>query len=155
VKKENRSAGILLYRINNGLPEVLLVHPGGPFWKNKDQGAWTIPKGELDAAEHPEDAARREFFEETGFRLKGKGKALKPVKQKAGKWIEAWMMEGDLDASAIKSNVFELEWPPKSGRAQLFPEIDRASWFSLPEACKKINSAQVGLLTELQACLVL
>jgi predicted NUDIX family NTP pyrophosphohydrolase len=145
-----KSAGILLYRIRNGAPEVLLVHPGGPFWKNKDAGAWSIPKGEPDADEDPLDTALRELQEETGIAVKKSTcTPLTPVKQKAGKLILAWAMKGNLNPSDINSNTFEMEWPPKSGRQQSFPEVDRAAWFSLPEAQEKINPAQAALIDEL------
>lgn len=145
-----KSAGILLYRVKNGIPEVMLVHPGGPFWKNKDAGAWSIPKGEFSAEEDPLEAALRELREETGIPVKkGKCIPLGPVKQKSGKLVLAWAMKGDLDATVIKSNTFELEWPPKSGKKQMVPEVDKAEWFTLPEARKKINPAQAALLDEL------
>ncbi|WP_346318914.1 NUDIX domain-containing protein [Chitinophaga sp. YIM B06452] len=145
-----KSAGILLYRVKNNLPEVMLVHPGGPFWKNKDAGAWTIPKGEFAGDEEPLDAALRELQEETGLPVKkGACIPLAPVTQKGGKLILAWAMKGDLDATAISSNTFELEWPPRSGKKQMFPEVDKAAWFTLPEAREKINPAQVALLDEL------
>jgi predicted NUDIX family NTP pyrophosphohydrolase len=146
-----KSAGILLYRRTGRLPEVLLVHPGGPFWKHKDAGAWSIPKGEPDEREDPETAARREFFEETGVELTAPGQALEPVKQKGGKWIHAWAVEGDLDPAALKSNSFEMEWPYRSGIRQSFPEVDRYGWFSFDEARIKINPAQAALLKELEA----
>jgi len=147
-----KSAGILLYRVKDGKPEVFLAHPGGPFWKNKDLEAWSIPKGEFDDAEEPLAAALREFEEETGKRLPGKkGIALNPVKMKSGKLIYAWAIEGDIDPATIVSNVFETEWPPKSGKKQSFPEIDRAAWFSIAEAKKKVNPAQVALIEELVA----
>lgn len=145
-----KSAGILLYRVKNNLPEVMLVHPGGPFWKNKDAGAWTIPKGEFTGDEEPLDAALRELQEETGLPVKkGACIPLAPITQKGGKLIMAWAMKGDLDANAISSNTFELEWPPRSGKKQMFPEVDKAAWFTLPEAREKINPAQVALLDEL------
>jgi predicted NUDIX family NTP pyrophosphohydrolase len=145
-----KSAGILLYRVRKGGPEVLLVHPGGPFWKNKDAGAWTIPKGEPDADEDPLETALRELQEETGIAVrKSTCIPLAPVKQKAGKLILAWAMKGNLDASTINSNTFEMEWPPKSGRKQVFPEVDQAAWFSFTEAREKINPAQAALLDEL------
>jgi predicted NUDIX family NTP pyrophosphohydrolase len=130
-----KSAGILLYRVRSGGPEVLLVHPGGPFWKNKDAGAWSIPKGEPDADEDPLDTALRELQEETGIAVKKSTCIpLTPVKQKAGKLILAWAMKGNLDASQINSNTFDVEWPPKSGKTQSFPEIDKAGWFTIKEA---------------------
>ena len=144
------SAGILIYRPVASLPEVLLVHPGGPYWKNKEMGAWTIPKGEPETGESLESAAYREFFEETGLALTGQGKLLGPVRQKAGKWIHAWAMEGDADPGSLRSNLFELEWPPRSGIKRGFPEIDRFGWFPLPLAREKINPAQVALIDELE-----
>lgn len=148
-KIKKQSAGILLYRSADSEPEVFLVHPGGPFWKNKDEGAWTIPKGEFDESEDPLAAAIREFKEETGYAIKGKFKALKPVQQKAGKVVHAWAIAGDVDERNIKSNFFEMEWPPKSGKKQSFPEIDKASWFAISKAREKINSSQAALLDQL------
>ena len=149
-----KSAGILLYRIQSKIPEVLLVHPGGPIWKNKDLGAWSIPKGEYNEDEAPLEAALRELHEETGVQIKqSKCVPLTPIKQKSGKQVLAWAMKGDLDADHIKSNLFEFEWPPKSGKKQLFPEVDKACWFTFPEAKEKINPAQVALLNELDAML--
>jgi predicted NUDIX family NTP pyrophosphohydrolase len=147
VKKQ--SAGILVYRIINKKPEVFLVHPGGPFWKNKDAAAWSIPKGEFDADESALDAAKREFEEETGILLKGKFIELRPVKQKSGKTVYAWAYEGDIDASTIRSNSFEIEWPPKSGKKTSFPEIDKAGWFDIKTGKEKINAYQVNLLEQL------
>jgi predicted NUDIX family NTP pyrophosphohydrolase len=147
IKKQ--SAGILLYRAGVSGPEVFLVHPGGPFWKNKDAGAWTIPKGEFDDSEDPLAAAIREFKEETGYNIKGEFKPLGHIQQKAGKAVYAWAMAGDIDATTIKSNFFEMEWPPKSGKKQSFPEIDRASWFKLSDAREKINSSQAKFLDQL------
>jgi len=145
----NQSAGILLYRNNNARLEVFLVHPGGPFFKNKDEGAWSIPKGEfLD--EDPLLAARREFLEETGQKLvSDKFIALSPIRQKSGKTVVTWAVEGDIDPAAIVSNLFEIEWPPKSGKQASFPEVDRGGWFSIDEAKIKINPAQVALIDEL------
>ena len=151
--KGKHSAGILLYRIVNNATEVLLVHPGGPFWKNKDAGAWTIPKGEPEENESLEKAALREFFEETGYALEANGKQLTPVRQKAGKWIHAWAMETNLEPGSLRSNEFELEWPPKSGVKKRFPEIDKFSWFPVPLAGEKINPAQAALLHELELLL--
>jgi predicted NUDIX family NTP pyrophosphohydrolase len=145
-----RSAGLLMYRRRQVL-EVLLVHPGGPFWAGKDLGAWSIPKGEFDPGEDPLAAAQREFREETGFAVAGEFIPLTPRKQPSGKVIEAWAVEGDCDPAAIRSNLFTLEWPPHSGRQQQFPEVDRAAWFSLAEAREKIIKGQVGFLEELQA----
>jgi len=144
-----KSAGILLYRIKNKFLEVLLVHPGGPFWLKKDEGAWTIPKGELTDNEEPFDAAVREMQEETGIILKGNFIELTPVTQKGGKLVHAWANEHDVDPSEIKSNEFEIEWPPKSGKKISFPEIDKADWFNIKTAKEKINSGQVPLLEEL------
>ena len=148
VKKQ--SAGILVYRIIKKKPEVFLVHPGGPFWKNKDAAAWSIPKGEFDAEESALDAAQREFEEETGVRLKGEFIELQPVKQKSGKTVYAWAFEGDIDASSIKSNSFEIEWPPKSGKKASFPEIDKAEWFDIKTGKEKINAYQINLLEQLE-----
>lgn len=144
------SAGLLMYRLHQGELQVLLVHSGGPFFKNKDDGAWTIPKGEPQADEALIDAACREFIEETGFILaNGKCKELTPVKQKGGKIVHAWAVAGDVDPAGITSNTFQLEWPPKSGKLVEFPEIDRAAWFDLQAAEKKINPAQAVWLAEL------
>src|SRR5215475_4303586 len=144
-----QSAGLLMFRRDGGKLEVLLVHPGGPFWKNKDLGAWTIPKGEHDAGEEGLIAAEREFREETGIEPRGPFIALTPVKQAGGKVVAAWAFEGDSDAAAIRSNTFSLEWPRGSGRFQDFPEVDRAAWFSLDEARRKVLRGQVPLLEEL------
>jgi predicted NUDIX family NTP pyrophosphohydrolase len=144
-----KSAGILLYRIKNKILEVLLVHPGGPFWIKKDAGAWTIPKGELNENEEPFDAAIREMKEETGIVLIGDFIALAPVKQKGGKLVYAWANEHDVDPSEIKSNEFEIEWPPRSGKKKSFPEIDKADWFNIKTAKEKINSGQLRLIEEL------
>jgi predicted NUDIX family NTP pyrophosphohydrolase len=147
------SAGILLYRVKNKLLEVLLVHPGGPFWKNKDQGAWTIPKGETNTDEQLLDTAIREFAEETGIPLTGNFIQLTPVKQKSGKWVHGWAIEKDIDETKIKSNSFELEWPIRSGKMQSFPEIDKACWYSIEEGKEKINPAQISMLEELRELL--
>lgn len=144
-----QSAGILLYRKSNNVLEVFLVHPGGPFWKNKDDGAWSIPKGEYERDEDPLEAARREFYEETGQYIDGEFIALKPIKQKSGKIVQAYLVAGDIDAGNIKSNLFEIEWPPKSGKMQSFAEVDRAGWFTVDEARIKMNAGQVGLVEEL------
>lgn len=137
-----------MYRLANGKPEVLLVHPGGPFWKNKDLGAWSIPKGEY-TNEDPLAAARREFYEETGFEVEGDFKPLQPVVQRSGKQVIAWAVEGELDTTAVKSNEFEMEWPPRSGRRAKFPEVEQAAWFPLAEALRKLNSAQAGFVRQL------
>jgi len=144
-----RSAGLLMFRRSGDGLRVLLVHPGGPFWKNKDLGAWTIPKGEPDAGEEALAAAAREFSEETGIEPRGPFIQLTPVKQAGGKVVEAWAFEGDADAAAIRSNTFSIEWPRGSGRFQDFPEVDRAEWFSLDDARRKILRGQAALLEEL------
>jgi len=144
------SAGILLYRRGAGSIHVFLVHPGGPFWAKKDDGAWSIPKGEYHEDEDPWTVAAREFREETGFGVPASGTALSPVKQPSGKVISAWAVEGDLDAAAITSNTFMLEWPPKSGKQQAFPEVDRAAWFDLAAARRKILPGQRPFLDQLQ-----
>jgi len=148
-----QSAGLLLYREHEGRLEVLLVHPGGPFWARRDEGAWSIPKGEFEAGEDPLDAARREFEEETGFAAPGGAKRLVPLEQPGGKTVHAWAVRGDLDADGIVSNTFEMEWPPRSGRRQAFPEVDRAAWFTIPEARRKILPGQAGFLEELERSL--
>jgi predicted NUDIX family NTP pyrophosphohydrolase len=145
-----QSAGILLYRQKNGQLQVFLVHPGGPFFKNKDLGAWSIPKGEILNDEDPLAAAKREFLEETGQAVTGQFIKLEPVVLKSRKVVHAWAVEGDIDHETIESNLFELEWPPKSGRKQSFPEIDRAAWFELDEARLKINSAQAAFIDNLE-----
>ncbi len=149
-----KSAGILLYRINDKTLEVLLVHPGGPFFVKKDAGAWTIPKGEYLDDEQPLAAALREFEEETGTRPEGDTIALTPVKQKGGKMVQAWAIKGEIDAESIKSNTFKLEYPYRSGKWIEAPEIDKAGWFSVEEARRKMNPAQVALVDELQQILL-
>jgi predicted NUDIX family NTP pyrophosphohydrolase len=144
------SAGLLMYRVRNGALEVLLAHPGGPFWQKKDDGAWTIPKGEISPGEDAQAAARREFEEETGLRPEGPFIELTPIRQRSGKIVSAWAFEGDCDPDSIESNTFQLEWPPRSGRMQDFPEIDRAEFFGVEEARRKINRAQIPLIEELQ-----
>ena len=144
-----KSAGLLMYRRRRGVPEVLLVHPGGPFWQKKDAGSWSIPKGECMPGEDPLEAAKREFQEETSCKASGEFMPLTPRKQPSGKVITAWAFEGDCDASAIKSNTFFMEWPPRSGRQQAFPEVDRAGWFTLSAAREKIIKGQSGFLDEL------
>jgi len=146
-----RSAGLLMYRRSCGSLEVLLVHPGGPFWMKKDLGAWSIPKGEYEAGEEPLAAAAREFEEETGLVAKGPYTPLRSITQQGGKVVQAWAFEGDCDVESLKSTTFSLEWPPRSGRRQEFPEVDRGGWFSLEEARRRILPAQAALLDELAA----
>jgi predicted NUDIX family NTP pyrophosphohydrolase len=149
-----RSAGILLHRAGNAGTEVLLVHPGGPLWARKDLGAWSIPKGEVDEGEDPRACALREFAEETGTRLPGGAlDDLGSVKLKSGKLVLGYAVAGDLDPGTVWSNTFELEWPPRSGRTQSFPEIDRAGWFALDAARAKLNPAQAEFVDRLEALL--
>jgi predicted NUDIX family NTP pyrophosphohydrolase len=143
------SAGLLMYRRRQGGLEVFLIHPGGPFWSKKDTGSWSIPKGEYTPTEDPLDVARREFQEETSFKASGEFIPLTPRKQPSGKIITVWAFEGDCNAWAIKSNTFLTEWPPRSGRQQEFPEVDRADWFSISVAKEKIIKGQSGFLDEL------
>ncbi|MEW6448809.1 MAG: NUDIX domain-containing protein [Bacillota bacterium] len=145
-----KSAGLLLFRETPGGLEVLLVHPGGPFWAKKDEGAWSIPKGEFEEDEDPLTAARREFEEETGFTAVGDVIQLEPLRQPSGKVVYAWAMRRDLDPSGLKSNTFCMEWPPKSGKHREFPEIDRAAWFPIEIAKRKIMKGQTGFLTQLE-----
>ena len=146
----SKSAGILAFRIREGRIEVLLVHPGGPFWRNRDLGAWTIPKGELDASEDPEQAARREFREELGIALSAPLLPLGEIRQRGGKIVEAFATEHDIDVAAVQSNSFEIEWPPHSGKRQRFPEIDRAEWMILPEARERILPSQLPILDAIE-----
>ena len=148
-----QSAGLLLYRRPARRLQVLLVHPGGPFWQKKDLGAWSIPKGEFAAGEDALAAATREFHEETGLEVAGPLTPLTPVKQPGGKTVHAWAVEGDFDPRALRSNTFSLEWPPRSGRQQEFPEVDRAAWFDFDEAKRRINRGQAALLAELEQLL--
>jgi len=148
------SAGLILYRRREGVLEFLLVHPGGPFWKNKDEGAWSIPKGERQPDEDPLDAAKREFEEEIGFKPAGEFVELTPMTQKGGKTVRAWGFAGDCDPAQVKSNTVTIEWPPRSGKQLTFPEIDRAEFFTLDAARVKINTAQIALLEELDQRLV-
>jgi predicted NUDIX family NTP pyrophosphohydrolase len=148
------SAGLLLYRQRAEI-EVFLVHPGGPFWAKKDLGAWSLPKGEFLEGQDPLQAARREFTEETGLVIDGEFRRLEPVKQAGGKIVHAWAIESDCDTGKVRSNSFSMEWPPKSGRVQQFPEVDRAEWFSIPEARRRINARQVALLDQLTSALKL
>lgn len=146
-----KSAGILVYRGRAGEIEVLLVHPGGPFWTRRDSGAWSIPKGEYSNDEDAQAAARREFAEETGWRIEGELTPLGEIRQKVGKAVTAFAAEGDFDPVTLTSNSFEMEWPPKSGRVASLPEVDRAGWFSLAEAHQKIIEGQRPLLDRLEA----
>ena len=149
-----KSAGILLYRRVNTAPEVLLVHPGGPFWKNKDIGAWSVPKGEFADDEQPLIAAVREFKEELGIDVSGDFIELLPQKQKSGKIVYTWALEQDTDVDDIVSNTFELEWPPRSGKMIEIPEVDRAGWFSLEEAKLKIIPGQIPIIENLERILL-
>ncbi|HEX2228346.1 MAG TPA: NUDIX domain-containing protein [Candidatus Binatia bacterium] len=148
--RKKDSAGLLLYR-RCGELQVLLVHPGGPFWTKKDAGSWSVPKGEFSEGEDALQAARREFTEETGFTIEGDFCRLDPVKQSGGKVVHAWAVEADCDPSQVRSNSFSMEWPPKSGQIQQFPEVDRAEWFAINEARKRIIKGQVELLEQLAA----
>lgn len=145
-----KSAGILMFHHDNAGIVVLLVHPGGPFWRNRDLGAWSIPKGELDNGEDPEAAARREFAEELGIEATGPLQSLGEVRQSAAKWVLAYALEGDLDVTSVRSNEITIEWPPRSGRTLQVPEIDRAAWFALPLARRKILAGQRPLLDRLE-----
>jgi predicted NUDIX family NTP pyrophosphohydrolase len=144
-----RSAGILMYRRRGAEPEVLLVHPGGPFWKNKDLGAWSIPKGEYSESEDPLAAAKREFEEETGLTPQGECFPLGELVQGGRKIVTAFAFEGDFDPATLRSNTFELEWPPRSGRKAAFPEVDRAQWFTPADARRKILKGQAEFITRL------
>jgi predicted NUDIX family NTP pyrophosphohydrolase len=145
------SAGLLLFRESAGSLEVLLVHPGGPWWANKDDGAWSIPKGGIGDGEDAFDAARREFAEETGLTAEGPYLPLEPVRQSGGKLVHAWAMRGDCDVAALRSNSFTMEWPPRSGRQQSFPEVDRYAWLPIETAKQKILASQLPLLLQLQS----
>ena len=144
-----QSAGLVLHRTRDQMLEVFLVHPGGPLWRNKDAGAWSIPKGEFVEGEDALAVARREFEEETGMSIDGDFVALAPIRQRGGKVVHAWAVEGDVTLEGLASNAFTIEWPPRSGRMQSFPEVDRYGWFALDEARAKINEAQRALLDEL------
>ena len=148
-----QSAGILLYRLSDTGPAVLLVHPGGPFWAKKDAGAWSIPKGEFEAGEDTQDAARREILEETGVQITAALEDLGVVKQKSGKLVHAWAARQEWDPARLRSNTFQMEYPPRSGRTAEFPEVDRAAWFDLSTAREKINQAQVPFLDRLSRLL--
>ncbi|HZN56231.1 MAG TPA: NUDIX domain-containing protein [Candidatus Polarisedimenticolaceae bacterium] len=146
-----KSAGVLLFRETGGVLEVFLVHPGGPFWARKDDGAWTIPKGECDEGEDAWLAARREFEEETGSKVPpGEPIPLEPVRQAGGKVVHAWAVRGEIDPASLRSGTFTLEWPPKSGRRQEFPEVDRGDWFPIEAATRKILKGQAPFLVELE-----
>ena len=145
------SAGILMYRRRQGKLEVLLAHFGGPMWRNRDEGAWAMPKGLVEPGETPEAAARREFREELGVAPEGELRPLGRIRQKGGKWVEAFALEGDLDTGAIVSNRFTVEWPPRGGQLRSFPEVDRAAWFTLDEARSKILPSQLPILERLEA----
>ncbi|HVP88396.1 MAG TPA: NUDIX domain-containing protein, partial [Casimicrobiaceae bacterium] len=145
-----RSAGLLMYRGAGADLAVLLVHPGGPFWRGKDIGAWSIPKGEIEEGADTLATARREFEEETGSRVDGAFFALKPLKQKSGKLVHGWALQGDIDASSITSNTFSMEWPPRSGKEQEFPEVDRGGWFTIAAAREKILPGQLGFIDQLE-----
>lgn len=140
------SAGILMYRWRDGFPEIFLVHPGGPYWARKDEHAWSIPKGEIVEGEDPETAARREFGEETGHSVDGSLTALAEIRSSSQKRIHVFMTEGELDPSTVSSNDFEMEWPPRSGQMQSFPEVDKAAWYSLDVARNKLHKGQVQIV---------
>jgi predicted NUDIX family NTP pyrophosphohydrolase len=149
------SAGILLYRFQSGHLQVFLVHPGGPFWAQKDDGAWSIPKGEYHDGDDLLATARREFREETGSEVTGSFRALSPLTQPSGKVVSAWAVKGDIDASTVKSNTFSLEWPPRSGKTIECPEVDRGAWFDMPTAIQKLQPGQRGFLDQLHQLLML
>jgi predicted NUDIX family NTP pyrophosphohydrolase len=148
-----RSAGLLLYRRDPDELRLLLVHPGGPFWRGRDEGAWMIPKGLIEPGEQPLAAARREFEEELGARPEGTPVPLCTIRQKGGKWVEAFVLEGDFNPGALRSNLFSIEYPPRSGRFADFPEVDEARWFTLGEAREKILESQAPVLDALEALL--
>jgi predicted NUDIX family NTP pyrophosphohydrolase len=147
------SAGVLLYRRTAAGTEVLLGHPGGPFWQRRDVGAWMMPKGEITADEAPEQAARREFAEELGSAAEGTLQPLRRIRQRGGKWVDGFALEGDFDPAALRSLSFTLEWPPRSGRLASFPELDRVAWFTLAEARRHILASQSEFLDRLEALL--
>ncbi|HEX4413411.1 MAG TPA: NUDIX domain-containing protein [Lacipirellulaceae bacterium] len=148
-----QSAGLVIYRRRNERTEYFLVHPGGPFWQNKDAGSWSIPKGEFGPEEIPLDVAQRELLEETGLRVDGPFLPLGPIKQKGGKIVHAWAVAADFDADQIQSNTFSIEWPPRSGKLREFPEVDRAAWFDFDTALEKMVEAQRDLLKQLEKLL--
>lgn len=150
-----KSAGILLYKFSQGVIFLFLVHPGGPFYTRKDLGVWSIPKGEFVEGEDALTAAKREFYEETGIQIAGNFLALSPVKTKSRKMIIAWAIEGELNPQNLKSNTFEMEWPPKSGQLQAFPEVDKGQWFTMADARLKIDQNQLALLDQLSNLLTL
>jgi len=151
-KRSTKSAGLVLFRRRDGKLEVLLVHPGGPFWQRRDEGVWSIPKGEFDENEAGIEVARREFQEELGTAAPdGVPTPLGEVRQAGGKLVQAWALTGDLDVSRMMSNTFEIEWPPQSGKMQTFPEIDRAGWFDLDTARRKLLPAQQAFVDRLEA----
>jgi predicted NUDIX family NTP pyrophosphohydrolase len=143
------SAGILVYRLTSGVLEVFLVHPGGRFWAKRDRGSWSIPKGELEEGAGLLQTAKREFREETGLPIEGDFIELTPLRQPSGKLVHAWAVNGEIDPSCVKSNMFSMEWPPRSGKQARFPEVDRAQWFALPEAFERLLPGQRGFLEEL------
>ena len=147
IKKQ--SAGIILFKVEENELMIFLVHPGGPYWQKKDEGAWSIPKGEFNDDENALEAAKREFVEETGFTITGNFIELTPVKQKSGKMVYAWAVENTIDAENIKSNSFTIEWPPKSNKIMTYPEVDKAAWFTIDTAKTRINPAQAPLIDEL------
>lgn len=138
-----------MYRLGDDQLEVLLVHPGGPFWEKKDLGSWSIPKGEYTEGEDALAAAKREFFEETGIQVEGDFRELGAIRQPSGKWITVWAVEGNLETKAVRSNTFSIEWPPRSGQQAKFPEVDRAEWFSIDDARRKILKGQIGFIDKL------
>jgi predicted NUDIX family NTP pyrophosphohydrolase len=148
-----RSAGILAFRKSGVSCEVFLVHPGGPFWKNKDEHAWSVPKGEFGEEENPFDAALREFREETGFTITGNFVELKPIKQPGGKIVHVWAVEANFDPAEIKCNTFMMEWPPGSGKEIEVPEVDKAEWFTLQSACQKIHKGQIPVIEQFESWL--
>jgi predicted NUDIX family NTP pyrophosphohydrolase len=145
-----KSAGIIVFRKDDDQLRLLLVHPGGPFWMKKDTAAWSIPKGEFEEPENPMEAAKREFFEETGISITGNFIELTPVNQSGSKIVYSWAVEGNPDISALKSNSFTIEWPPNSGQKQNFPEIDKAAWFTIEESLIKIVKGQVPVIKQIQ-----
>jgi predicted NUDIX family NTP pyrophosphohydrolase len=149
-RRKRISAGILVYRFTSGVLEVFLVHPGGPFWAKRDQGSWSIPKGEVEEGAGLLETAQREFREETGLPIEGEFIELTPLRQPSGKRVHAWAVNSEIDASRVDSNTFSMEWPPHSGKQQQFPEVDRAQWFAMPEAFENLLPGQRGFLEELQ-----